>query len=132
MSEKKPHKIHVTLDTTADPPVVITPLELTFKKQKKHKVEWKQSKHSPDFTFESIEIDGQTFSNPPAKDGPAPKDPFSDVAVKKGKIKLKDDVTTQVADYSYVITVKAGDTSYSSEPPSPEQTGRSAKIRNHA
>lgn len=128
------HKIDVTLNTTADPQVVIDPLTKTFTHKKKHKIEWKPTKESPDFTFETITINGQTFNNASSgKGNPAPTAPFSDVDVSDQKITMKDDVTDDDAEYDYVITVSADGKTYSSGiGETPKDAGRSAKIRNEA
>lgn len=124
------HTIHVTLDVDAEPPVTFDKPDLVLKNKKTHKVVWKQADGSTDFAFESLTIDGQTFTNPTSKKDPASGGPLSDVNVDDNKITLKDKVGDAHLQFPYTITVKADDKIYSSGTGTITDTGGSARIRN--
>ncbi|MFV8816567.1 hypothetical protein [Haliea sp. E17] len=131
MSDDK-HTIDVTLDTSATPPVSMNPEELTLKNKKTHKVVWKAAKGSDSFTFQSLEIDSNTYTNPTDKGSATPGSCLSDVDVADDKMSLKDTVTTEDVTYAYVVTVTANGKTYSSGSGGISLEGGSAKIRNNA
>jgi hypothetical protein len=125
-------KIRVTLNKSNDPPVTFDKPDLELKHRKKYKVIWKQADGSADFTFESLTIDGETFTNPTDKKDPKSGGALSDVNVGDDKITLKDDVGSEKLEFPYTITVKAGGTVYSSKGSVIKDAGGSARIRNEA
>jgi hypothetical protein len=126
MSDDK-HKIKVSLDTGAKPPVTVSPEELCLKHDGTHKVIWKPADGTTAFVFHTLAIADTTFTNPVAGGKPGKKGPLSDVCVSDNKVTLKDKVDGAVV-FPYVLTVKVGDTTYSTE--DPRQDGGTPKIRN--
>lgn len=128
MSDDK-HTIKVSLDTSANPPVSLDRLELDLKNKGTHKVVWKPADGTTEFTFYSLRIDGQTYSNPTTGGSPGKNSPLSDINVSDKKMTLKDKVDGTI-DFPYVLVVRAGDNTYSTGEPNLQLEGGVPKIRN--
>jgi hypothetical protein len=130
MSNDK-HTIRVSLDTSANPPVSVDQWDLELKHKGTHKVVWKPADDAVEFVFHSLEIGGQTFSNPTSGGSPGNNSPLSDIDVADKKTTLKDKVDG-VIDFPYVLEVRVGDEIYSTVEVTPKTDGRSPGIRNEA
>ena len=122
-------QVTVSLDLDADPPVSVCPLELQLKGKKTFKVHWEKAKHTEDFSFASLEIAGQLFTNPTSDSSPGKDSPLSEVTVKNKKARLKDTVDAAVT-FEYTLTVESDGQSYSTTVISPATDTRRPTIRN--
>lgn len=129
MSDDK-HKVRVSLDVGANPPVTVNIETLTLKEKHKHKVVWKPASGTTDFTFHSLAIGGRTFTNPTSKGAPKGGGALSDIDVEDDKMTLEDKVGDAALDFPYIIKVESGGETYSSETATIKDEGGSPKIRN--
>jgi len=112
------HHIHVSLDTSANPPVTFDKPTLTLKEHGTHRVAWLQARTSPEsFTFKSLTIEDRTFNNPYPPPPPAVGSVFTDVNVSNNQISVHDHVHTSTANtYAYTVEVTSNGKTYSSGP----------------
>lgn len=123
------HTIRVSLDTSADPPVSLDRWDLDLKNKGTHKVVWKAADDTAEFTFYSLTIGGNTYSNPTTGGSPGNNSPLSDIDVSDKKITLKDKVDGRI-DFPYEIAVQLGTKRYSTAKAKPQAEGGSPRIRN--